>query len=161
MKLFRAPQSSVVHIKDVLRSSQPLVWPGEIFQRFIDTVVCKCCLSQSFRQQWTPCANIYSKPVSLLEYLDSILSNHAVGCCNINFSFLSQIRREKFCFSSKDSIFLLYYFARLQLFRYRCHVWSTCPASCNPLIFFNFKPHSLCSQLVEKRVFSECAWVII
>ena len=62
-KLFRAPQSSVVHMKVVLRSNQPLVWPRENFQRFIDTVVCKCCLSQSFRQQWTPCAKFHSKPV--------------------------------------------------------------------------------------------------
>ena len=79
-------------------------------------------------------------------HLDCILSNLTVECCSINFSCLSQIRRENFCFASKDS--LLYYFARLQLFR--CHVWQTFP-SATP--YFLFKPHCLCSQLVEKRVF--------
>ena len=42
------------------------------------------------------------KTGSLLGYLDGILSNHNAGCCSINFSFLSQTRREKMCFPSKD-----------------------------------------------------------
>ena len=33
---------------------------------------------------------------SLFGYFDCFQSNHTVGCCNINFSGLSQIRREKF-----------------------------------------------------------------
>ena len=56
MKLFRASQSSVVHIEAVLTSNQSPVWPAKIFQRSIDTVVCKRCLSQSFIHQSTSCA---------------------------------------------------------------------------------------------------------
>ena len=36
----------------------------------------------------------------LLGYFDCFLPNHTVGCCNINYSCLSQIRRGKFCFAS-------------------------------------------------------------
>ena len=36
--------------------------------------------------------------------------NHTVGCFNINFSCLFQLRREKICFASNVSIFLLYFF---------------------------------------------------
>ena len=110
MKFFKASQSSVVHIEAVLTSNQSPVWPAKIFERFIDTVVCKRCLSQSFIHQSTLlCKNSY-KSSSLLRYFDCFLSNHTVGCCNINFSCLSQIRREKFCFASNVSIFLLYSF---------------------------------------------------
>ena len=49
MKFFRASQSSVVHIEAVLTSNQSPVWPAKLFERFIDTVVCKRCLSLSFR----------------------------------------------------------------------------------------------------------------
>ena len=59
MKLVRASRSSVVHIKAV----QSPVWPAKIFQRFIDTVVCKRCLSQSFRHQSTSCAKNHIKAV--------------------------------------------------------------------------------------------------
>ena len=58
------------------------------------------------------------KTSSLLRYFNCFLSNHTVGCCNINFSCLSQIRREKICFASN-----VYFFAWLQSFR--CHVWPT------------------------------------
>ena len=64
-----------------------------------------------------------NKSSSLLGYFDCFQSNHTVGCCNINFRSLCQIKREKICFASRVSIFLLYFFARLQLFR--CHVWPT------------------------------------
>ena len=63
------------------------------------------------------------KSSSFLGYFDCFQSNHIVGCCNINFSDLSQLRREKFCFASNVSTFLLYFFARLQLLR--CNVWPT------------------------------------
>ena len=63
------------------------------------------------------------KSGSLLGYFDCFQSNHIVGCCDINFSDLSQIRRGKFCFASNVSTFLLYFFARLQSFR--CNVWPT------------------------------------
>ena len=36
------------------------------------------------------------KSSSLLGYFNCFQSNHTEGCCNINFSRLSQIRREKF-----------------------------------------------------------------
>ena len=63
MKLFRASQSSVVHIEEVLTSNQSPVWPAKIFQRFIDRVVCKLCVSQSFRHQSTSCAKNHTKAV--------------------------------------------------------------------------------------------------
>ena len=62
-KLFRASQSSVVHIEAVLTSNQSPVWPAKIFQRFIDTVVYKRCLSQSFIHQSTSCAKNHTKAV--------------------------------------------------------------------------------------------------
>ena len=80
------------------------------------------------------------KSSSLLGYFDCFQSNHTVGCCNINFSGLSQIRREKICFASNVSIFLLYFFARLQLFR--CIVWPT--FHLRPPNFLLY-PNSLCS----------------
>ena len=49
----------------------------------------------------------------LLGYFDYFLSNHTVGCCNTNFSCLSQIRKEgRKHFAKKVSIFLLYFFLR-------------------------------------------------
>ena len=102
------------------------MWPAKIFQRFLDTVVCKRCLSQSFVHQSTSCAKNHTKvdkSSSLLRYCNCFLSNHTVGCCNINFSCLSQTRREKICFACNVSVFFLYFFAWLQLFR--CHIWPT------------------------------------
>ena len=105
MKLFWASQSSVVHIEAVLTSNQSPVWPVKIFQRFIDTVVCKLCLSQSFRHQSTSCAKKSYKSSSLLGNLDCFLSNHIVGCSNINFSCLSQTRRENFALQAMSLYF--------------------------------------------------------
>ena len=65
MKFFRASQRSVVHIEAVLTSNQSPVRPAEIFQRLIDTVVCKRCLSQSFRHQSTSCAKHHMKSAPL------------------------------------------------------------------------------------------------
>ena len=45
------------------------------------------------------------KSSSLLGYFDCFLSNDTVGCCNVNFSCLSQIRKEKICFATNVSIF--------------------------------------------------------
>ena len=56
MKLFRASRRSVVHIAAGLTSNESPVWPAEIFQTFMNTVVCKRCLSQSFRHQSTSSA---------------------------------------------------------------------------------------------------------
>ena len=71
----------------------------------------------------TSCAKKSYKGSSLLGYFDCFLSDHTVGCYNINFSCLSKIRREKFCFASNVVIFLLYFFAWLQLSR--CYIWPT------------------------------------
>ena len=49
------------------------------------------------------------KSSSLHRYFNCFLSNHTVGCWNINFSCLSQIRMEKSCFLSNVSLFLLYF----------------------------------------------------
>ena len=66
-------------------------------------------MSQSFIHQSTSSAKIHIKSSSLLRYFDFFQSNHTVGCCNINFSSLCQIKREKSCFASCVSIFLLYF----------------------------------------------------
>ena len=50
------------------------------------------------------------KSSSLSGYFDRFFSNHTVGCWNISFSCLSQIRSEKFSFASNVSKFLLYFF---------------------------------------------------
>ena len=103
MKLFRASQSSVVHIEAVLTSNQSPVWPAKSFQRFIDTVVCKRCLSQSFIHQPTSCAKTLQK--QYFSQIFQLFPVEPVGCCNMTFSCLSQIRREKICFASNVSIF--------------------------------------------------------
>ena len=133
MKLFRASQRSVVHIEAVLTSNQSPVWPAKIFQTFINTVVCKRCLSQSFGHQSTSCAKKSYKSSSLLEYFDWFQSNHTVECCTINVSGLSQMRRKKnFCFASNVSIFLLYFFcATAVVSLQRLANYSPC----TPLIF--------------------------
>ena len=79
MKPFRASQSSVAHIEAVLTSNQFPVWPAKIFQRFIDTVVCKRCFSQSFIHQSTSCAKNHTKSSFLLRYFNCFPSNHTVG----------------------------------------------------------------------------------
>ena len=71
MKFFRVSQSSVVHIEAVLMSNQFPVWPAKIFQRFIDTVICKLYLSQSFRQQSTSCAKNHTRAV-LCSYISIV-----------------------------------------------------------------------------------------
>ena len=63
------------------------------------------------------------KSSSLLGYFDCFQSNYTVGCFNVNFSGLASNKKGKFCFESNVSIFLMYFFARLQLFR--CNVWPT------------------------------------
>ena len=68
------------------------------------------------------CKKTY-KSSSLLRYFNGFLSNHTMGCCNINFSCLSQIRRKTFALQAMSLYIFLYFFAWLQLFR--CHVWPT------------------------------------
>ena len=131
MKLFRASQNSVVHIEAVLTSNQPPVWPAKIVQRFIDTVVCKLCLSKSFRHQSTSCAKKSYKSSSLLGYFDCFLSNHIVGCCNMNFSCLSQIRREKCRIANNVSLFVVLFCVTAVVSMPRLANFSPC----DPLIF--------------------------
>ena len=50
------------------------------------------------------------KSSSLQGYFGCFLSKQTVGCCNINFSSLSQARREKLRFARNVSIFLFYFF---------------------------------------------------
>ena len=97
----------MVQIEAVLTSSQSPVWPAKIFQRFLRTVVFKRSLSQSFRHQSTSCAKKPYKSSSLFRYFNCFLSNHTVGCCNINFSclYMSQIRREKFALQAMSLLF--------------------------------------------------------
>ena len=45
------------------------------------------------------------KSSSLLGYFDCFQSNHTVGCCNINFSDLSQIRRKNFALQAMSLLF--------------------------------------------------------
>ena len=95
------------------------------------------------------CKNSY-KSSSLLGYFDIFQSNHTVGCCNINFRSLCQKQREKNCFASSVSIFLLYFF------------WATAVVSlprlanfspCDPLIFC-FSPTLYAHSLLKIEFFS-------
>ena len=45
------------------------------------------------------------KSSSLLRYFNCFLSNHTVECCNINFSCLSQIRKEKIALQAMSLYF--------------------------------------------------------
>ena len=149
----------MVHIEAVLTSNQSPVWPAKIFQRFIGTVVYKRCLSQSFEHHVDLLCKKSDKSCSLLGYFDCFLSDHAVGCCNINFSCLSQIRREKLCFASSVSMFLLYFFAWLQLQLSRCHIWPTFhPATPN---FFWFIPTVYTQSLLKSEFFSNVHWYLL
>ena len=96
MKLFRASQSSVVHtdqssfdvksissrtreyFSDVYKYSGLQALFVTVFQTSVD-LLCKKSYKSSY----------------LLGYFDCFQSNHTVGCCDIKFSGLSQIRREK------------------------------------------------------------------
>ena len=95
MKLFRASQTSVVHVEAVLTSNQSPVLPGKMFQTFINAVVCQALFVAVFYTSVDLlCKNSY-KSSSLLGYFDCFQSNHTVGCCNINFRSLCQIKRKK------------------------------------------------------------------
>ena len=139
----------MVHIEAVLTSNQSPVWPAKIFQRFIDTVVCKRCLSQSFRHQSTSCAKHRITAVLCL-YFDCFQSNHIVGCCNINFSDLSQIRREKFCFPSNVSTFFVVLFCTTAVVSLQ-RLANFSP--CDPLIFC-FSPTRYAHSLLKNEFFS-------
>ena len=147
MKLFRASQSSVVHIKAVLTPNQSPVWTVKLFQRFIDTVVCKLCLSQSFRHQSTSCAKNHTKAV-LCSDVSIVSCRTTLWGVATNFSCLFQIRREKFCFASNVSIFLLYFFC----------VTASMPrlanfSPCDPLVFFLFSPTLYTHSLLKNEFF--------
>ena len=87
---------------------------------------------------------------SLLGYLDSILSNHTVGCRNIIFSFLSQIRRENFYFPSKNSIFFVVIFCETAVVSMpRLANFSPC----NPLIVC-LSPTLYAHSLLKNEFFS-------
>ena len=53
-------------------------------------MVCKRCLSQSFRHHVDLLCKKSYKSSSFLGYFDCFLSDHTVGCCNISFSCLSK-----------------------------------------------------------------------
>ena len=142
MKLFKASQSSVVDIEAVSTSNQSVQYDQ---RRFLRGFYCYSGLQALFVTVLQTSVDLLCKKSykssSLLGYFDYFLSNHLVGCCNINFSCLSQMRREKLCFASNVSIFLLYFFCvtavvsmpRLANF-----------SPCDPLIFcFN---HTLYGQ---------------
>ena len=150
MKFFRASQRSVVHIEAVLTSNQSPVRPAKLFERFIDTVVCKRCLSQSFRHHVDLLCQKSYKNSSLLGYFDCFLSDHTVGCCNISFSCLSQIRREKFCFASNVFIFLLCFFCVTAVVSMP-HLANFSP--CDPQ-FFWFSPTLYTHSLLKNEFFS-------
>ena len=57
----------------------------------------------------SPTSDTWQSVAILMNRPHCFLSNHTVGCCNINCGCLSQIRREKICFASEVSIFLLYF----------------------------------------------------
>ena len=63
------------------------------------------------------------KSSSLLRFFNCFLSNHTVGCCTINFSCLSQIRREKIALQAMSLYFCCTFLRDCSFFR--CHVWPT------------------------------------
>ena len=69
---------------------------------------------------------------------------------NINFSDLSQIRREKFCFASNVSTFLLYFFCTTAVVSLQC-LANFSP--CDPLIFC-FSPTRYAYSLLKNEFFS-------
>ena len=122
MKLFTAPQSSVVHIKASSVEVKSIsgvsgedfleVWRYWGLQALFVTVF-QTSVDLLFKNS--------HKNSSLLgpEYLDCILSNNTVGCCNINFS-----KKEKNCLLCMHGLYtFVVLFAPLQLFR--CYVWPT------------------------------------
>ena len=186
MKLFGASQRSVVHIEAVLTSNQSPVWPAKIFQRLIDTVVCNRCLSQSFRHQSTSCAKHHIKAVLCLDIsivssqtrfdwkqkqnfslliwdrsLKFMLQHptmwHIVGCCNINFSDLSQIRREKFCFCKQCLYFFVVLFCTTAVVSLQ-RLANFSP--CHPLIFC-FSPTRYAHSLLKNEFFLNIhGWIL-
>ena len=122
MKLFRASQSSVVHIEAVLTSNQSPAWPAKIFQRFIDTVVCKRCLSQSFIHQSTSCAKIIQKQFFAQIFQLFPVEPHC-GMLKHKFSLPLSNKEGKNLLCKHCLYIFVVLFAWLQLFR--CHVWPT------------------------------------
>ena len=90
------------------------------------------------------------KSSSLQGYFDCFQSNHIVGCWNINFSDLPQIRREKFCFASK----CLYFFVVLFCTTAGVSLQRLANFSpCDPLIFC-FSPTRYAHSLLKNEFFS-------
>ena len=148
MKLFWASQSPVVHIEAVLTSNQSPVWPAKIFQRFIDSGL-QALFVTVFQTSVDFLSKNSYKSSSLLGYFDCFFSNHTVGCCDINFSCLSQIRSEKFSFASNVSIFLLYFLRN----------WSCFDATFGQLFtlrppYFCFCPTAYAHSLLKNDFFS-------
>ena len=111
MKIFRASKRSVVHIEAVLTSNRSSMTSedfsdvykyGGLQALFVTAISRPLQISVDLL-----CKKSYESS-SLLGYFDFFQSNPTVGCCNINFSGLSQIRRGKICFASNVSVFLLY-----------------------------------------------------
>ena len=90
------------------------------------------------------------KSSPLLGYFDCFQSNHIVGCCNINFSDLSQIRREKFCFASNVSAFFVVLFCTAAVVSLQ-RLANFSP--CDPLIFC-LSPTRYAHSLLKNEFFS-------
>ena len=157
MKLFRASQSSVVHIEALLTSNQSPVWPAKIFQMFIDTVVCKRLFGTVFHTSVDLSCKKSYKSSSLLRYFNWFLSNHTVGCCNISFSCLSQIRREKFALQAMSLYFCCTFFCVTAVVSMpRLDNFSPCDPQ-----FFCFSLPLYTHSLLKNEFFFWCSWVII
>ena len=97
------------------------------------------------------------KSSSVLPYFDWFQLNHTVRCCNINFSCLSQIRREKFAL---QAMYMSRYFCCTFLRDCSCFVTTFHQLfTLWPPNFFVLAP---LFRLIAcwKRFFSECSWVI-
>ena len=127
---------------------------SEDFLTFISTVVCKRCLSQSFRHQSTSCAEIHIKAVLCFDI--SIVSSPQCGMLQHKFSCLSQMRRgSKIALQAKSLCFC-------------CSFLRDCSGSIatfgrlftlRPPIFL-FYPHSLYADSLLKTDFSDVSRVI-
>ena len=99
------------------------------------------------------CKNSYERSV-LVGYFDCFQSNHTVGCCNINFRSLCQIKRGKMLCKQCLYIFLVLFCATAVALLPRLANFSPC----DPQIFFS--PTLYAHSLLKIEFFFECSWVL-
>ena len=88
-------------------------------------------------------------------YFDCFHSNHTVGCCNKNFSVLSQIRTEKICLASHVSLFCCTFLRDCSCFVATFgQLFTLLP------LMFCFSWTRFAHSLLKNDFFFECSWII-